>query len=57
MPGDIALDLAYRMELQQQALTGFPGAVTATLKELNEEVVNSAETRSLSWMSLRISSK
>ena len=45
MPGDIALDLAYRMELQRrEALTGFPGAVTATLKELNEEVVNSAET-------------
>ena len=45
MPADVALDLDYRMELQRrQTLTGFPGAATATLKDLNEEIVNSAET-------------
>jgi hypothetical protein len=45
MPADIALDIDYRMELQRrEALSGFYGATTATLKELNEEILTSAET-------------
>jgi hypothetical protein len=32
------------IEARREALAGFPGAATATLKELNEEIVNSAET-------------
>jgi hypothetical protein len=45
MPADVALDVDYRMELQRrEALTGFPGAATGTLKEFNQQIVNSAET-------------
>jgi hypothetical protein len=45
MPADVGLDLDYRIELQRrEALTGFPGAATATLKDLDKEIVNSAET-------------
>jgi hypothetical protein len=42
-PGDIALDVDYRMELQRrEALSGFHGAAV-TLKEADREIVNEAE--------------
>jgi hypothetical protein len=45
LPADIALDVDYRMEIQRrEALAGLFGAATATLEELDEEIVNSAET-------------
>jgi hypothetical protein len=44
MPADIALDVDYRMELRRrEALTGFPGTATKTLKEFDQQIVNSAE--------------
>jgi hypothetical protein len=43
MPGDIALDVDYRMELQRRkALSGFHGAAVS-LKEADREIVNEAE--------------
>ena len=44
LPADIALDTDYRMELQRrEALTGFPGGGTGTLKEVDRQIVNGAE--------------
>ncbi|MEG9436240.1 hypothetical protein JAO29_08690 [Edaphobacter sp. HDX4] len=43
MPADIALDIDYMTELQRrESLTGFPGAKTRTLEEINRQIVNSA---------------
>jgi hypothetical protein len=44
MPADIALDVDYMTELQRRAsLAGFPGAIAGSLKEFEEQIVNSAE--------------
>jgi hypothetical protein len=44
LPADIALDIDYRMELQRRdALTGFPGSGTGTLKDVDHQIVNGAE--------------
>jgi hypothetical protein len=44
MPADIALDVDYRMELKRRdALPGFPAAVTGTLREADQQIVNGAE--------------
>jgi hypothetical protein len=44
MPADIALDVDYRKEMQRGgAMLGFPGAATETLKEFDQQIVNSAE--------------
>jgi hypothetical protein len=44
MPADIALDVDYRMELhRREALSGFPGSATGTLKESDQQIVNGAE--------------
>jgi hypothetical protein len=44
LPADIALDIDYRMELDRRdALTGFPGAGTGTLKDVDRQIVNGAE--------------
>jgi hypothetical protein len=44
MPADIALDVDYRMELlRREALTGFPGTGTGTLKDVDRQIVNGAE--------------
>lgn len=44
MPADIALDVDYRMELRRrETLPGFPAGATGTLKELDQQIVNSAE--------------
>jgi hypothetical protein len=44
MPADIALDIDYRTELlRRESLTGFPGAGTGTLQEVDWQIVNGAE--------------
>jgi hypothetical protein len=44
MPGDIAVDVEYRMELRRrQALPGNPAAPTDTLEEANQEMIRGAE--------------
>jgi hypothetical protein len=44
MPADIALDVDYRKELQRRdALPGFPGGATGTLKEFDQQIVSGAE--------------
>lgn len=44
MPADIALDVDYRRELQRrEALMGFPGQSPATLEELDQEILKSAD--------------
>ncbi len=44
LPADIALDIEYRMEMQRRdALTGFPGAGTGRLEDVDRQIVNGAE--------------
>jgi hypothetical protein len=44
MPGDIAVDVEYRMELRRrEALPGYPAAPAGTLEETNQQIVKGAE--------------
>jgi hypothetical protein len=44
MPGDVAVDVEYRMELRRrEALPGYPAVPAGTLAEANQEIVKSAE--------------